>query len=42
MKTYGPIEFFLTTMAFDTIADQYGTNRIEEIFEYELKRMKEE
>jgi len=41
-KTYGPIEFFLTTMAFDNIANQYGTNRLEDFFEFEVKRMKEE
>lgn len=40
-KTYGPIEFFLTAMAFDNIANQYGTNRLEDFFKLEVKRMKE-
>ncbi|RZT96164.1 uncharacterized protein YbjT (DUF2867 family) [Ancylomarina subtilis] len=40
-KTYGPIEFFLTAMAFDNIAKQYGTNRLEDFFNLEVKRMKE-
>ncbi len=40
-KTYGPFEFFLTAMAFDNIANQYGTNRLENFFKFEVKRMKE-
>jgi uncharacterized protein YbjT (DUF2867 family) len=40
-KTYGPIEFFLTAMAFDNIAIQYGINRLEDFFKLEVKRMKE-
>ncbi|GGH29043.1 SDR family oxidoreductase [Sphingobacterium alkalisoli] len=40
-KTYGPIEFFLTAMAFDNIANQYGTNRLKDFFKFEVKRMKE-
>jgi uncharacterized protein YbjT (DUF2867 family) len=39
-KTYGPIEFFLTAMAFDNIANQYGTNRLEDFFKLEVKRLK--
>jgi uncharacterized protein YbjT (DUF2867 family) len=39
-KTYGPIEFFLTAMAFDNIAKQYGINRLEYFFNLEVKRMK--
>lgn len=39
-KTYGPIEFFLTAMAFDNIANQYGTNRLEDFFNLEVKKMK--
>ncbi|WP_417887638.1 SDR family oxidoreductase [Zunongwangia sp.] len=39
-KTYGPIEFFLTLMALDNIANQYGTNRLEEFFRLEVKKMK--
>lgn len=40
-KTYGPIEFFLTAMAHDNIANQYGSNRLEDFFKLEVKRMKE-
>ncbi len=39
-KTYGPIEFFLTAMAFNNIANQYGTNRLEDFFRLEVERMK--
>ena len=39
-KTYGPIEFFLTAMAYDNIANQYGTNRLEDFFKLEVKRMR--
>lgn len=40
-KTYGPIEFFLTAMAYDNIANQYGTNHLEDFFKLEVKTMKE-
>lgn len=40
-KTYGPIEFFLTAMAFDNIANQYGPNRLEDFFKLEVKKMNE-
>lgn len=36
-KTYGPIEFFLTAMADDNIADQYGSHRLEDFFNSEAK-----
>ncbi len=39
-KTYGPIEFFLTAMALDNIANQYGINQLKDFFELEVKRMK--
>ncbi len=39
-KTYGPIEFFLTAMADDSIAPQYGSNRLEDFFNSEAKNMK--
>ena len=39
-KTYGPIEFFLTAMADDNIADQYGHKRLEDFFYSEVKRIK--
>jgi uncharacterized protein YbjT (DUF2867 family) len=38
-KTYGPIEFFMTLIGFDNIAPQYGTERLEEFFIEEVKRM---
>lgn len=37
-KTYGPIEFFLTAMASDNIASQYGTHKIEDFFNTEAQR----
>lgn len=36
-KTYGPIEFFLTAMAVDNIADQYGNKRLEDFFNQSTK-----
>lgn len=39
-KTYGPIEFFLTAMAFDNIANQYGTNKLEDFFKSEAEEQK--
>lgn len=39
-KTYGPVEFFLTAMAYDNIANQYGTNRLEDFFKQTVKNMK--
>ena len=41
-KTYGPIEFFLTAMADDNIAHQYGTNRLVDFFNSEVKRLSSE
>ena len=41
-KVYGPVEFFLTAMAYDNVANQYGTNRLKDFFKSEVKRMKEE
>ncbi len=38
-KTYGPVEFFLTAMAFDNIANQYGVNHLEDFFRLEVKNM---
>jgi uncharacterized protein YbjT (DUF2867 family) len=40
-KTYGPIEFFLTAMAEDNIASQYGTSKLEDFFKFEVKQMEE-
>ena len=37
--TYGPIEFFLTAMAFDNIANPYGNHRLEDFFRLEVKKM---
>lgn len=39
-KTYGPIEFFLTAMASDNIAPQYGTHQLKDFFNEEVKRLK--
>lgn len=36
-KTYGPYEFFLTLMAFDNIAPQYGSYRLESFFKQQVK-----
>lgn len=41
-KTYGPIEFFLTAMAEDNIATQYGSKRLEEFFNSEVQRIRNE
>lgn len=38
-KTYGPIEFFMTAMGNDNIADAYGTHSLKEFFNSEVKRM---
>jgi len=35
-KTYGPIEFFLTLMAEDTIAPRYGSHRLATFFQNEM------
>jgi len=32
-KTYGPVEFFLTTLSMDMIAPKYGTKKLERFFE---------
>ncbi len=37
--TYGPIEFFLTAMADDNIASQFGTKKLEHFFNSEVKRI---
>jgi uncharacterized protein YbjT (DUF2867 family) len=39
-KTYGPIEFFMTTMVMEMQAPQYGTERLEDFFNREAKKMK--
>lgn len=39
-KTYGPIEFFLTAMAEDNIADKYGSQKLEDFFINEVKKQK--
>ncbi len=38
-KTYGPVEFFLTAMADDNIANQYGSNSLKDFFDAEVKKM---
>ena len=37
VKTYGPIEFFLTLMAEDCIAPCFGTNHLEDFYQEEVK-----
>ena len=37
-KTYGPFEFFLTTMNMDMIAPEYGTHQLETFFNSEAGR----
>jgi uncharacterized protein YbjT (DUF2867 family) len=39
-KTYGPIEFFLTAMAENNVANQYGSKRLEDFFTLEVNKMK--
>lgn len=39
-KTYGPIEFFMTAMAMDNIADQYGSRSLENFFQDEVNKLK--
>ena len=39
-KTYGPIEFFLTAMAGDNVAMQYGSKRIGAFFKSEVNKLK--
>ncbi len=39
-KTYGPIEFFLTAMASDNIANQYGSHKLEDFFKQEVQKIK--
>lgn len=36
-KTYGPIEFFLTMMAADAVALEYGQNQLKDFFEKEVQ-----
>lgn len=36
--TYGPIEFFLTAMASDNIAPQYGNKKLKDFFRDEVKK----
>ncbi|MGK0391137.1 MAG: hypothetical protein ACI94Y_003899 [Maribacter sp.] len=38
--TYGPYEFFLTAMAYDNIADEYGSHKLEDFFNNEVKEQK--
>jgi len=39
-KTYGPIEFFLTALANDAIAPQYGQHKLETFFNDQVKSIK--
>lgn len=38
-KTYGPIEFFMTTMVLDMQAPQYGTHKLEDFFNDQTKKL---
>ncbi|QGY42983.1 NAD(P)H-binding protein [Maribellus comscasis] len=38
-KTYGPIEFFLSTMVMEMVAPRYGTKKLEDFF---IKKVKEQ
>lgn len=38
-KTYGPVEFFLTAMASNNIAKQFGTQRLEDFFNTEIEKL---
>jgi uncharacterized protein YbjT (DUF2867 family) len=40
-KTYGPVEFFLTLIAFDNIAEQVGKHHLIDFFEGEVEKEKE-
>lgn len=37
-KTYGPIEFFMTTMVMDMVAPQFGNHKLEDFFNDEVKK----
>ena len=39
-KTYGPIEFFLTLMAFDNTAEQFGRHHLVDFFTNEVEKEK--
>ncbi|MCV6631648.1 MAG: SDR family oxidoreductase [Flavobacteriaceae bacterium] len=41
VKTYGPIEFFLTLMAEDHIAPSYGTHHLKDFFRQEVKQIRQ-
>lgn len=38
-KIYGPIEFFLTAMAKDNVANRYGTNHLKDFFIAEVEKI---
>ncbi|WP_339903118.1 SDR family oxidoreductase [uncultured Cyclobacterium sp.] len=39
-KTYEPVEFFMTAMAFDNIADSYGNHKLEDFYTLEVEKIK--
>jgi len=41
VKTYGPIEFFLTLMGDDQVAPTYGEHHLEDFFMEEVKKLEE-
>jgi uncharacterized protein YbjT (DUF2867 family) len=40
-KTYGPIEFFLTVMAADSLAPKYGKKQLSQFFKEEVQNLKQ-
>ena len=41
-KRFGPLEFFLTLMARDSIATRYGTHRLQDFFNQEVQQIKQQ
>ncbi|MEP1151233.1 MAG: SDR family oxidoreductase [Balneola sp.] len=41
-KKFGPLEFFLTLMAGDSIATRYGTHRLQDFFNQEVQQIKQQ
>lgn len=38
VKTYGPVEFFMTAMAMDNVAPRYGRKRLADFFQQEVEK----
>jgi hypothetical protein len=41
-QRFGPLEFFLTVMARDSIATRYGTHRLQDFFNQEVQQIKQQ